>query len=186
MNLVLFGFKNSGKSFLAQKLALKLSCPLIETDLEIEKLSFLQTQTWRRCPEIFQLSGENHFRFLEKTVIENLKPPVFSVIALGGGAMREDTYPLLAKLGFLVYLKAPLSLILKRQVQMPAFLNSFSDPQKALQNLFQARTAFFEQLGSFQLEAALLEDPPYLEKTLTTLQKRFQKHLHPPGTHARQ
>ena len=46
MNLVLFGFKNSGKSFLAQKLALKLSCPLIETDLEIEKLSFLQTQTF--------------------------------------------------------------------------------------------------------------------------------------------
>ncbi len=175
MNIILFGFKNSGKSFFGKLLSLKLGRPFIDTDKEIEKLYFTREKKSLTYREIFATKGEKQFRSLEQEIIFSLKNYSEAVVALGGRAINEKNYTFLKQVGTLFYLKASFSLIAKRihGRQLPAFVAHEKEPIKVLQRLFHEREVFFQKIKAKELSADSLEDPVKLNAVIGELQKIY-------------
>jgi len=80
MNVVLIGFRGSGKSTVGKALAERLGREFIDCDEWIER------RTGLTIKEIFEKHGESHFRTLESQAIGELSSMDGKVIATGGGA----------------------------------------------------------------------------------------------------
>ena len=80
MNVVLIGFRGSGKTTIGKAIADRLKREFIDCDEWIER------QTHLTIREIFAQHGESHFRTLESQAIGELSALDGKVIATGGGA----------------------------------------------------------------------------------------------------
>ena len=80
MNVVLIGFRGSGKSTVGKALSDRLGREFIDCDAWIEKHTGLTIR------EIFEKHGESHFRTLESQAIGELSAMDGKIIATGGGA----------------------------------------------------------------------------------------------------
>ena len=81
MKIFLIGLPGSGKSTIGKSLALELSCPFVDLDLEIEK------QEGRTIKQIFKQMHEGYFRQIESKALKKYCQSVDSfVMATGGGA----------------------------------------------------------------------------------------------------
>ena len=80
MNVILIGFRGSGKSTVGKALAERLGLELIDCDARIEQ------QAGVTIREMFEKHGETHFRTLESQVLVELAKLDGKVIATGGGA----------------------------------------------------------------------------------------------------
>src|SRR5690348_12190587 len=89
MNLLLFGFKASGKTHFGKLLAHEMHRPFIDTDDLIVALYKKKTDKQRNIRQIYQELGEMPFRALEKEALQHLKDVTRSIIALGGGAVLD-------------------------------------------------------------------------------------------------
>jgi shikimate kinase len=78
-NLILAGFMGTGKSALGRQLAKRWRRRFYDTDELVEKLAGVS------IADIFAQHGEEHFRALERQVVEGLLPENGAVIACGGG-----------------------------------------------------------------------------------------------------
>ena len=83
MNVVLVGFRGSGKTTVGRALAERLGREFIDCDDYIEK------QTHLTIREIFEIGGESHFRTLESEAVAELSKLDGKVIATGGGAVLK-------------------------------------------------------------------------------------------------
>lgn len=110
MTLILEGFMGSGKSAVGRGLSERLGLPFIDTDSEIEKRQGCE------IADIFSSSGEEAFRQMETAMLYGLcLSETDAVISLGGGTpVRRANKSLIKKLGKVVYLKAPSSVLVKR------------------------------------------------------------------------
>src|SRR5262249_41102457 len=90
MLVALIGYRGSGKSAVAQSLALRLSWDWVDADVEIE------LRAGKSIAAIFADDGEAAFRDLESAVLAKLIQRDQTVLALGGGAiLREKNRELL-------------------------------------------------------------------------------------------
>lgn len=80
MNVILIGFRGSGKSTVGKALAERLGREFIDCDAWIER------QTGVTIGDIFEKQGETHFRTLESQALAELAKLDGKVIATGGGA----------------------------------------------------------------------------------------------------
>ena len=109
MNLVLIGYRATGKSQVARLLAARLGWPWFDADEEVER------RAGRTIARIFADQGEQAFRDLESAVVEELAQRTRAVIALGGGAvMRAENRAAIAGQGRVVWLTASPETILRR------------------------------------------------------------------------
>jgi 3-dehydroquinate synthase len=83
-NIILIGFSYSGKSMVGRKVAKRLGWSFVDTDEEITKLA------GKDIPQIFALDGEEHFRELERGVLNKACRGQNAVIATGGGAVLDE------------------------------------------------------------------------------------------------
>jgi shikimate kinase len=101
MNLVLMGYRGTGKSQVARLLAERLGWPCFDTDEQIEQ------RAGKSIAAIFAEDGEDAFRDWETQVIADLAARDRSVIALGGGAvLRAQNRAALARASHVVWLTA--------------------------------------------------------------------------------
>ena len=102
MNILLIGYRGSGKTTVGQLLAKRLSWKFVDTDaLVVEKAG-------KNITDIFATEGEAGFRQRERAVLQSLRKSDRHVIALGGGAPAEpENRNLLRRLGKSVWLRAP-------------------------------------------------------------------------------
>lgn len=101
MNIVLIGYRGTGKSTVGKLLAERLSRQLVSTDAEIVKRANLS------IPDIVQQSGWNYFRDLESDVCRDLAARDGIVIDTGGGIiLRSENVAVLKKLGVVFWLIA--------------------------------------------------------------------------------
>ena len=110
MNLVLIGYRATGKTTLARQLAQRLGWDWIDADVEIEH------RAGKSIARIFAEQGEPAFRDLEAEVIADLcGRPTRLVVAAGGGApLREESRRAMRKSGQVVWLTATPETILAR------------------------------------------------------------------------
>lgn len=104
------GFMGCGKSSFGRRIASESGWELIDTDREIERLAGMT------IAEIFEQSGEEAFREIERQVIEGAVVAERDVIvALGGGAVcREGVMEMLGEAGETIYLKMPAERLVRR------------------------------------------------------------------------
>ena len=107
---IFIGYRGTGKTTVAQKLAARFALSVFDSDAEVERLS------GKTIAAIFEQDGEPAFRDFEESVIVNiLANPSPLVLSTGGGAiLRSTTRNLLRHSGKVVWLTASPETILRR------------------------------------------------------------------------
>jgi shikimate kinase len=90
MNIALIGYRGTGKTTVAQQLALRLGWDWVDADVELE------LRAGKSIAAIFADDGESAFRDLEATTLDDLIRRDRTVLALGGGiVLRPENRALL-------------------------------------------------------------------------------------------
>jgi shikimate kinase len=109
MNLVLIGYRGTGKSTVARLLAEKLGMEVVSLDEEIVR------QAGRSIPEIVAEHGWPHFRDIESAVTKRCAARDNIIIDAGGGViLREENVKNLRRSGKLFWLRASVPVIVAR------------------------------------------------------------------------
>ncbi len=109
MNVVLIGYRGTGKSTIGKVLAARLGRPLVSTDAEVVKLA------GHAIPAIVEQHGWEYFRDLESKVCQELAVRNGVIIDTGGGAiLRPQNVEVLKQTGKLFWLTASVETIAKR------------------------------------------------------------------------
>ena len=110
-SIALIGFMGAGKSHVGMLIAHRLKVPFVDTDALI-------TEQLGPIEAVFAEHGEAYFRSVERNVAVAALARACtlpSVVALGGGAvMDEDVRQALAALAHVVWLTAPVDVLLAR------------------------------------------------------------------------
>jgi len=109
-SIILIGYRGTGKTAVARKLAERLGFPMFDSDPEIE------CRTGKSIVEIFTQDGEAAFRDLEELVIaEILARSAPLILATGGGAvLLKNTRDRLRQSGRVIWLTASPETLLYR------------------------------------------------------------------------
>lgn len=108
-NIFLVGPMGAGKSTVGRQLSRALKKRFVDSDKAIEE------RTGASISLIFDVEGEDGFRKREQAMIEELTALDEVVLATGGGAvLNEGNRANLMSRGFVVYLCAPVDLLVER------------------------------------------------------------------------
>ena len=141
MNVVLIGYRGTGKSTVGKIVAVQLGLGLVSTDAEIVKAA------GRTIPQIVEEHGWEYFRDLETKMCQNLAGRDGLVIDTGGGAiLRPQNVESLKQTGKLFWLTASVETIAKRigsDTQRPSLTGtkSFIDE---IQDVLRERTPKYQ------------------------------------------
>jgi shikimate kinase len=115
MRFFLIGFMGSGKSFWGKRLASFTKIPFIDLDYYIE------SKEDKSIDAIFKLNGEEFFRTIERTYLEEIYANNKScIIATGGGTpCFNNTMEWMKKNGITIYLHSDIDNIIKRLLKNP-------------------------------------------------------------------
>lgn len=109
-NIVLSGFMGSGKSYVGKKIAEVLNREFIDLDVLVEN------KAGKKISEIFAEFGEEKFRELESSAVEEVIKNKGAVISLGGGTLTrtENIEKIKASQSFIAFLDVSKETIIKR------------------------------------------------------------------------
>lgn len=140
-SLVLVGLMGAGKSSIGRRLATRLGAEFIDADMEIEKAAGCSIE------DIFKLHGETEFRDGERRVISRLLKQSPHVLATGGGAyMNDDSRATIRELGFSIWLRADINVLLRRVLRRnDRPLLKDGDPREVLESLITERHPVYAQ-----------------------------------------
>ncbi len=93
MNLVLIGYRCTGKTTIGRLLAEKLGWPLVDTD------TLIQQRAGRSIKEIVAEGGWPEFRRIEREVIADVAAGDRQIVSAGGGAVLDDANTLALRTG---------------------------------------------------------------------------------------
>ena len=109
MNIVLIGYRGSGKTSVGRAVAQRLGRPFVDTDALIEE------RAGCRIAEIFANEGEAAFRIREAAVVREVAAVDGQVISVGGGAvLSAANIEVLRAGGRTVWLEAPAETLWER------------------------------------------------------------------------
>lgn len=177
MNLVLIGYRGTGKSSLAQMLAARLGWKWVDTDALVE------AQAGCSIAEIFARQGEPAFRDLESAALARLAASDRTVVATGGGiVLREANRSVLRALGPVVWLMATPQTILARLAQDPTTRDRRPNltplgGAAEIEQLLAARRPLYGELARFAVDTD--------ERTPGQLADEILAHLFPDSAGAR-
>lgn len=141
MNVVLIGYRGTGKSTVAKVLAARLGRAVVSTDAEIVK------RAAQSVPDIVAQHGWDHFRNLETDVCRDVAGRDGLVIDTGGGAiLRPQNAEALKKTGRLFWLRASVDTIASRiggDTQRPSLTGTKSFIEE-IQDVLSERTPQYE------------------------------------------
>ena len=153
MNVVLVGYRGTGKSCVAQQLAAALGLNVICLDDEIQR------KAGKGIPQIVEEVGWSGFRDLEEEAVRTFAAQDGLVIDCGGGVIeREANYAALRAAGPVIWLKASTETVVKRihgDDQRPSLTGtkSFTDE---VAEVLQRRTPLYQRLANFEVDTDAL------------------------------
>jgi shikimate kinase len=140
--LVLVGPPGAGKTTVGRLLANRWATTFRDTDLDIERAAGMSVA------DIFVQRGEAHFRELERGAVAAGLADHVGVLAVGGGAILDDTTRELLGEHTVVYLDVELSDAAKRvgfNRDRPLLL---VNPRAQLHSLMEARRPLYEAVAT--------------------------------------
>lgn len=152
MNLVLIGYRATGKTTLARLLAQRLGWDWIDADVEIER------RAGKSIARIFAEDGEPAFRDLEARVIADLTKRPKLVLAAGGGApLRGESRQAMRDGGRVVWLTASAETIHRRMTgdattgqRRPSLTDR--GPLDEILQLLKRREPIYRESGHVQID----------------------------------
>lgn len=124
MNIVLIGYRGTGKSAVGKSLASMTGKQLVSTDQEIVR------RAGKTIPEMVSEHGWEYFRDVESAVVEESSAKEGLILDCGGGVvLRERNRLSLRQNGFVVWLTADIPTIIKRisdDTQRPSLTGKMS------------------------------------------------------------
>ncbi len=180
MNVVLIGFRGSGKTTTGRVLAERLKLEFVDTDEEVERSS------GKTIAEIFESDGEPGFRELERDEVLKACRRDRCVIALGGGAVENpDLAAAAKKTGLVVLLSAPAQ-VLHRRIERdrasgaarPALTRS--SPLNEVKELLAHRRAAYLDAAHVEVDTSALDAAGAAQRIIALLEggrlgKRFSQ-----------
>ncbi|MBT9465734.1 shikimate kinase [Hydrogenophaga sp.] len=142
------GLPGSGKSTVGRQLARRLSLPFFDSDHVIEQRLGCSIR------EFFEREGEERFRDLEASVIDELTAGPACVVSTGGGSvLRSENRERLHQRGSVVYLRSTPEEVFRRlRHDRNRPLLQVADPQQRLKDLYAVRDPLYRQISHFVIE----------------------------------
>lgn len=167
MNIILFGFKNCGKTTLGKLTAAKLGRPFIDTDQLLPG----------PARDLHRTLGEKGFRALEAETLHALADVKNTLIAVGGGLILDpQNAAALAKLGALVYLKLDKETLKKRTLRdLPSYLDP-NDPEGSFEKMYEEREKKYEAIRAHTLNLENKTQDQILLEILALIQRLEKSH----------
>lgn len=148
MRIYLIGMPGSGKSSLGKELAKKINYDFIDMDLYIEK------QAGMFIDEIFDSYGEEHFRDLERNVLNDFNNMDNVIIATGGGVIKNKNNKKLMN-GICLFLDVPIKeleiRLSKSEIDRP-LLKKYS-----VEELYNQRKDLYDYFSDYKINNENLE-----------------------------
>jgi len=168
MNIILIGFRGSGKSTVGNRLAARLKMRFVDTDDLIESRE-------GHISDIVKSQGWDYFRKLEKSVIEEISKGDHLVIAPGGGAVLDaDNVKALKRNGFIIWLKADQETLLKRiqkdqgsSTRRPTLTGKGT--LEEMEETITQREPFYEKASEIQVDTSIIDVEAVVEDILNVL-----------------
>lgn len=167
-NLILLGYKSSGKTYFGKLLAQELGQIFIDTDQLIEELYEKKIHERLNCRQISIKIGEEGFRLLERKIIDSLGQVTKAVISVGGGAVLSPENCLrLRKNGKLVYLEVDKAIIKQRifSAEIPSFLDP-QDLEQSFEKMYAERKPIYLKVSTFKVSVQEKTDRQVLDELL--------------------
>lgn len=144
----LIGLPGSGKSTVGRQLARRLQLSFYDSDRVIEERLDCSIK------DFFAREGEERFRDVEASVIDELTQIPNAVLSTGGGAvLRSANRSNLRSRGQVIYLKsAPEELARRLKHDNHRPLLQVDDPLKRLRDLFAVRDPLYRETAHFVVE----------------------------------
>ena len=156
MNIVLIGYRCSGKTAIGKMLGRKLRRDFMDTDFLIENKIGCSIEM------IISRHGWDHFREIEKRLVEEVSAKDDLVIATGGGVVVDkENVKNLKQNGWIVWLKGE-SEILKCRMDKEQKSNRIrpsltgADPLEEIKQVVEARTPLYEQAANLVVDTTTL------------------------------
>jgi shikimate kinase len=150
LTIALVGMPGSGKSTVGRQVARQIGLDFVDSDTVVEQRLGMPIRDW------FAQHGEEAFRDVEQSVIDELTQLPNRVLATGGGAvLRPSNRNALHSRCHVFYLRAsPEDLFrrLRHDTQRP--LLQVEDPLKRLRELYRDRDPLYRRTAHFVVEAA--------------------------------
>ena len=174
MNLVLIGYRGSGKSAVGRRLAVRLKMKFVDTD------DLLEERQGIPIADIVKSRGWGHFRKLENNVIEGISTKDHLIIAPGGGAVLDtDNVKALRRNGTIIWLKANRETLLKRLNQDPG--TNARRPTltgrgtlEELQEVMSLREPLYEKASQIQIDTSTLDVEAVVERILAMIDEKVK------------
>jgi len=153
VNLVLIGYRGTGKSTVAALLGARLGREVVNLDAEIAR------RAGRSIPEIVAAHGWPHFRDLESAVTEEVSARDNLIIDAGGGViLRGKNVENLRRSGTLFWLRASVPVIVARiegGTERPPLTEgkSFTDE---VAEVLRERTPLYEAAADYRIDTDAL------------------------------
>jgi shikimate kinase len=173
MNVILIGFRCTGKTAVGRELACRLGRPFVDAD------TYLQERAGKNIAAIFAEGGEPLFRRLEREVLTELTHKDGIVLAAGGGAvLDEENVRRLRGSGLVVCLTASLETILRRlaadektESERPR-LTAEADLRREVEHLLARREPFYQRAAHVTIDMEGLTVSEAAEEVLRQLSAR--------------
>jgi shikimate kinase len=162
MNVVLIGYRGTGKSTVGKLVAARLGRPIVSTDQEIVR------RAGSAIPDIVAAHGWDYFRDLESQVCQELAGRDNLVIDTGGGAiLRQKNVDVLRSNGRLIWLTASVETIaarIGRDTQRPSLTGTKTHVE-------EIREVLSERVPKYQAAAdfSIATDDRSIDELATTI-----------------
>lgn len=170
MNIILIGYRGSGKSTVGSRLASRTGRRFVDTDDLIESKE-------GQIREMVESRGWDYFRTIEKKMIEEISKEDNLVIALGGGAVLDpDNVVNLSKNGLILWLKTDREVLQKRINQDPRTFASRptltgKGTIEELEEIMVFRDPYYEKAAKIQVDTSSMNVEAIVENILAVLKK---------------
>jgi shikimate kinase len=154
MNIVLIGYRCSGKTAVGKTLARDLDREFLDTDALIEE------DVGRSIETMISTKGWNRFREIERRLVQQVSRRNHLVIATGGGiVMDEENVKNLKQNGWVVWLKGKPEVLKERMVKeqdsgriRPSLTGA--DPLEEIKEVLNVRKPFYKRAGDLVVDTS--------------------------------
>jgi shikimate kinase len=172
MNIVLIGYRCSGKTAVGQILANRLGKDFVDTDTLIEEYAGCSIET------MIAGSGWHHFRKIEKKLIKTLTAKNNQVIATGGGAVMDtDNLKNLKTNAWMVWLNGTPEALAQRMAKdqargkvRPSLTGA--DAIQEIAEVLADRHPYYERAGNFEIDTSTLSIQEVVDSILRNLPEK--------------